>query len=192
MLCVVVPSVDVLKVATPLPSSVPVPIVVAPFLKATLPVGVPAPAPEATTVAVKVTDCPCTDGFVSLVSDVDVADGFTIWLTVFDVLALKFVSAPYSAEMMCVVVLNEAVLKVATPLPSSVPVPIVVTPSLNVTLPVGVPAPAPEGTTVAVTVTDCPCTDGFVSLVRDVDVAAGFTTWLTVFDVLVTKFVSAP
>ena len=50
------------KVATPLPLRVPVPRVVAPSEKVTLPVGVPAPGAVTLTVAVKVTDCPITEG----------------------------------------------------------------------------------------------------------------------------------
>ena len=52
--------VDVLNVATPLPFNVPLPSVVEPFLKVMVPDGVPE---EPVTVAVKVTDCPKTDGF---------------------------------------------------------------------------------------------------------------------------------
>ena len=44
--------------ATPLLLSVPVPRVVEPSLKVTVPVGVPAPARSGVTVAVKVTDWP--------------------------------------------------------------------------------------------------------------------------------------
>jgi hypothetical protein len=51
------------KVATP-PVSVPVPMTAAPSRKFTVPVGVPAPGLTAATVAVKVTDCPKTDGLV--------------------------------------------------------------------------------------------------------------------------------
>ena len=50
---------EVLKVAFPVPSRVAVPKVVAPFLKVTVPVGVPE---DPVTVAVKVTDCPNTLG----------------------------------------------------------------------------------------------------------------------------------
>ena len=52
-------SVDVLKVAVPVGSSVPVPSVVTPCLKAAVPVGMPLPE---LTVAVKVTVCPTMDG----------------------------------------------------------------------------------------------------------------------------------
>ena len=56
-----------LKVAVP-PLSVPVPRMVAPSSKVTLPVGVPVAGLMAVTVAVKVTDCPKTEGFNVLVS----------------------------------------------------------------------------------------------------------------------------
>ena len=53
------------NVATPEPLRVPVPRVAAPSLKVTVPVGVP---PVPVTVAVKLTDCPYTDGFDEEVS----------------------------------------------------------------------------------------------------------------------------
>jgi len=49
--------VEIEKVATP-PLSVPVPRLVDPSMKATVPVGVPLPGEFALTVAVNVTDCP--------------------------------------------------------------------------------------------------------------------------------------
>ena len=93
MLWVAVLSAFVLNVVWPLPFSVPVPRGVVPSLNVTVPVGVPLPPPPATTVAVKVTDCPWADGLISLASVVVVGDGLTIWLTVVDVLALKSVVA---------------------------------------------------------------------------------------------------
>ena len=57
----------VAKVATPEPLRVPLPMVVAPSLKVTVPLGVPLPP---VTVAVKVTDCPKTDGLAELVTTV--------------------------------------------------------------------------------------------------------------------------
>ena len=54
---------EVVNVACPEPFSVPVPSVVVPSLNVTVPVGVPEPGEAAATVAVKVTDCPTTDGF---------------------------------------------------------------------------------------------------------------------------------
>lgn len=62
MLWVLTESVNVENVATPAPFRVPVPRVVAPSLKVTVPVGVPDPGDTAATVAVKVTDWPKTDG----------------------------------------------------------------------------------------------------------------------------------
>jgi len=54
---------DVEQVALPADRATAVQIVVAPSLKSTVPVGVPAPGALAFTVAVKVTDWPNTDGF---------------------------------------------------------------------------------------------------------------------------------
>jgi hypothetical protein len=61
--CVPTASVEVERVATPEPLSVPVPMEVAPSLNVTVPVGVPAPGATTATVAVNVTDCPNADGF---------------------------------------------------------------------------------------------------------------------------------
>src|SRR5579864_2156589 len=71
---VVVPaaSADVLNVATP-PLSVPVPAGLPPSRNVTVPVGVPAPGDTGETVAVKVTDCPNTDGFADDVTAVAVS-----------------------------------------------------------------------------------------------------------------------
>jgi len=63
--CEATESAAVANVATPDPLSVPVPSVVAPSLNVTVPVGVP---PLPVTVAVKVTDCPNTEGFCEDVS----------------------------------------------------------------------------------------------------------------------------
>src|SRR6266568_5158784 len=57
-------SVLVTNVAWPEPFRVPVPRVLEPSLKVTVPVGVPAPLVLAFTVAVKVTGCPDTDGLI--------------------------------------------------------------------------------------------------------------------------------
>src|SRR6185437_13053006 len=55
-------SVPVDKDAWPLALRVPVPSVAAPSLKVTVPVGVPVAGAVAATVAVRVTDCPNTEG----------------------------------------------------------------------------------------------------------------------------------
>ena len=161
----------VVNVATSEPFSVPVPSVVAPSLNVTFPVGVPAPGATAATVAVKVTDCPNTDGLAEEVTVVVVLAWFTVCDTVLDVLVPKLVSPPYTAVIECEATESAAVANVATPDPFSVPVPRVVAPSLNVAVPVGVP---PVPVTVAVNVTDCPKTEGFC---EDVSVVVlGLTT----------------
>ena len=63
-------SVLVVNIAWPELFSVPVPRVLEPSLKVTVPVGVPAPGLFAATVAVKVTGCPNTDGWTEEVSPV--------------------------------------------------------------------------------------------------------------------------
>src|SRR5438067_9185832 len=77
-------------------------IELAPSLKFTLPVGVPAPGAVAVTVAVNVTLWPNTDGLADDVSAVLVL----AWLTTCDtaelVLVVKLVSPPYTAVMLCV------------------------------------------------------------------------------------------
>ena len=62
--CAPTASVLVTNVAWPEPFRVPVPRVLEPSLKVTVPVGVPAPLVFAFTVAVKVTGCPDTDGLI--------------------------------------------------------------------------------------------------------------------------------
>lgn len=92
MLCEPTESVDVENVAWP-ELSVPVPRVVAPSLKVTVPAGVPAPGATADTVAVNVTDWPKTEGFAVDDSDVDVLAWFTLCVSIGDAgLALKFPS----------------------------------------------------------------------------------------------------
>ena len=72
-------SVAVLNVATLEPFSVPVPSVVAPSLKVTVPVGVPVEEGElSVTVAVNVTEAPEQDGLADEATDVDVPALFTV------------------------------------------------------------------------------------------------------------------
>ena len=80
------------KVAVP-DERIPVPIVVEPFLKVTVPVAVPAPGETAATVAVKVTDSPKTEGVVEA-NVVVVLALSTTWLTAGLVLVTKFASPP--------------------------------------------------------------------------------------------------
>ena len=79
----------VLKVAVVTPPavlSVPVPRIVPPSMKVTVPVGVPAPGPPAATVAVKVTAWPKGDGFAEDRHVVVVAAWFTTGLRALEVL----------------------------------------------------------------------------------------------------------
>ena len=81
-------------VALPVPSSVPVPTVVAPSLNVTVPVGIPAPGDVAVTVAVRVTDWPKTVGFAEEVTVVEVLVLFTVCVRAAEVLVLKLPSPP--------------------------------------------------------------------------------------------------
>ena len=79
---------------------VPVPSVLVPFLKVTVPLGVPAPGETGLTVAVKVTDWPKTEGLAEEVKAVAVEAMLTTWLTAVLVLELKLESPAYSAVML--------------------------------------------------------------------------------------------
>ena len=81
------------KVAWPLLSTVPLPIVAAPSRKLTVPLGVPAPGADALTVPVNVTFWPNTELAVDAVSEVAVSSLLTAWLIVVE-LATKFVLPP--------------------------------------------------------------------------------------------------
>jgi hypothetical protein len=85
-------SVLVMKVVEP-DARVPVPRVVVPSRKVTVPVGVPVPEVGAT-VAVNVTDCPKTDGFADDVTVVVVPVVPTDWVRTALVLVLKLPSPP--------------------------------------------------------------------------------------------------
>ena len=75
------------NVAFPL-LSVPVPNTVAPFLKVTVPVGVPLPGATAATVAVNVTDCPNKDGLCDEITVLELAALFTVSVRTAEVLVL--------------------------------------------------------------------------------------------------------
>src|SRR5256885_10691493 len=79
--------------------SVPVPTVVAPSLKVTVPVGVPTPGVTAVTVAENVTDWPYTDGLSDEPSAVSLLALLTDWVPTADVLLLKLVSPGYNAAI---------------------------------------------------------------------------------------------
>ncbi len=85
--------VEVEKVATP-EDKVPVPSVVVPSLKVTVPVGTAVPGALATTVAVKVTDWPGFDGLSEEVTELVVESLFTVWVSVDDTLVLKLELPP--------------------------------------------------------------------------------------------------
>src|SRR5881396_3594389 len=59
-----------------------------------VPVGVPAPGLFAVTVAVKVTDCPDSDGLAEELTSVVVLAFFTVWVSVLEVLPLKVALPP--------------------------------------------------------------------------------------------------
>jgi hypothetical protein len=77
----------VVKVAEP-ELNVPVPRVVAPSLKVTVPEGVPLPGAVAVTVAVNVTDWPETEGLADELNAVEVLALFTVWVNGEAVLSL--------------------------------------------------------------------------------------------------------
>jgi hypothetical protein len=89
MACVPPVRVEVVNVATPLPLSVPVPSVAAPFLNVTVPVGTGAAV--WCTVAVNVTAWPYVDGFSEEASAV-VLTSCTTWTSTGEVLARKKVA----------------------------------------------------------------------------------------------------
>jgi hypothetical protein len=83
MLCFPLASADVLKVAVPVLSRVPVPTVVLPCWTLTVPVGTPI---DEVTVAVNVTSWPTPDGFGEEPSTVRVEALFTVCVSLPDVL----------------------------------------------------------------------------------------------------------
>ena len=140
--------VEVLNVALLL-LNVPVPNVVEPALKVTVPVGVP---PDEVTVAVKVTDWPKVDGFTDDVSDVEVLAAFTVWVRTGEVLPRMLPLPLYTAVIELDPAVSVEIVNVAFPA-LSVLVPSVEELFLKVTVPVGVPL---DAVTVAVKVTDLP------------------------------------
>ncbi len=91
--------------------------------------------------------------------------------------------------MECAPTAREAVVSVAMPEESSVPVPRLLAPSRNVTVPVGMPA---GELTVAVKVTGWPKTLGFAEEIAVTVVAALFTVCDNGEELLGSKFVSPP
>src|SRR2546422_926402 len=93
--CAAIDRVDVLKVATPLPSSVPVPRLLLPSLNCTVPVAI-TPDTLPLTVAANVTPWPNTRGLPLDVTLVLVLALLTLWLRLLDVLPLKSMSPWYT------------------------------------------------------------------------------------------------
>ena len=87
------------KVAVP-DERVPVPMMIEPFLKVTVPLAVPAPGETGLIVAVKVIDSPKTEGLTEDVNDVVVLALSTTWLTAELVLVTKLESPEYTAVML--------------------------------------------------------------------------------------------
>ena len=81
---------EIVKVARPALSE-PLPSVLLPSLKVSVPVGVAVPGALAATVAVKVTELLCAEGLREEVTVVVVVSLFTVWVRTGEVLMLKFV-----------------------------------------------------------------------------------------------------
>ena len=187
------PNALVANVATPLALSVPVPRVVEPSLKVTVPVGVPEPGAVALTVAVKVTDCPYVDGLVELVRAVVVA----AWLTVcppdrVPELDVNSDASVKSALTVWLPTVRPAVDRDACPAVRVTGDPKLEPSMTNWTEPIGVPEPGAFVVTVAVNVTLWPKTDVGWLLVADVVVVAALTAWLVPALALVLKLPSPP
>src|SRR5437773_2003277 len=104
-------SVLVTNVAWPEPFRVPVPRVLEPSLKVTVPVGVPAPLVLAFTVAVKVTGCPDTDGLIEETTPV-VVPGSVVVVVGAAVVVVVVVGAAVVVVGAAVVVVGAAVVVV--------------------------------------------------------------------------------
>src|SRR5262245_22979052 len=92
-------------------------------------------------------------------------------------------------EMECMPFFSAAVVKLALPLTSST-VPRTTLPSMNVTVPLDVPAPGAAAATVAVNVTGLPSAVVHDDASRVDLLAALFTVWLRVGELLPRKFAS--
>jgi len=154
-----------------LPLTVPVPSVVDPSLNVTVPLDDPPKA--GVMAAVKVTACPCVEGFSEEASFVVVLAFLTVSVSAGEVLVRRLVLPEYTAVMEWLPTVNVLTLRVATPLLFNVADPNPVVPFLKVTLPVGTPVVLHF--TVAVSVTDCPYEDGFTEDATLVELAALFT-----------------
>ena len=109
--CAPTASVPVTNVAWPEAFRVPVPRVLEPSLKVTVPVGVPAPLVFAFTVAVKVTGCPDTDGLIEETTPV-VVPGSVVVVVGAAVVVVVVVGAAVVVVGAAVVVVGAAVVVV--------------------------------------------------------------------------------
>jgi len=150
--CVPTVSVDDVKVATPLLFNVPVPRVVVPSRKVTVPVGVPEVLEVI--VAVNVAGAPLGAEAAELTNAVVAAARVMVSVTAAEVLGAKFALPLYLALIEWVPPVSVDIVKVATPPLFNVPVPSAVVPSWKLTVPVGMPL-LPD-LTVAVHVTGVP------------------------------------
>src|SRR5713226_5708209 len=153
--------VELLKDATPLTRAT-VASVFMPFLKVTLPVGVPL---EELTVAVNVTESPKFDGFKLETSAVEVGTPFTVCTSTAEVLAAWVASPLYTPVMLCGPAVSFEVAKDVCPEALSATVAMVVAPFLKATVPVAVVNP-PK--TVAPKETVSPKLEGFRLELSDV------------------------
>jgi hypothetical protein len=144
--------VDVVKVATSLPFRVPLPRVVVPSRKVSVPVGVPEVLDVI--VAVNVTRAPLDAEAAELTNTALVAANAMVSVTAAEVLLAKFALPAYLQVTECAPTVSVEIVKVALPPLLRVPMPSVVVPSRKLTVPVGVPL-LPD-VTVAVNVTDIP------------------------------------
>ena len=187
MECEATVSVDVVKVAWPVPSRVGVPRVEEPFLKVTVPVGTPLPGALAVTAAVNVTGWLNTEGLAEELTVVVVPSLFTTWGEA-ESLPLLFPQPVLPVKVAVMVLLptpSAGVLKAAWPELFTARFEARMLPlSVKVTVPTGTP---PPDVVVEVMVTDCPNEDGLGVDVTVVVVAAEFCTTWTVLPLLEAK-----
>lgn len=141
------------NIAVPATSKMPVPIVVPPSRKVTVPVGTVVPV-VGTTVVFRVTPCDVSTDVADVSSEV-LVDAFAVFTVMAEEVEAESVLLPlYLAMIECAPGLRAVVLIEAFPLASSVAVPTVKEPSRKVIVPVGAVVPD-WGVVAAVNVTLC-------------------------------------
>jgi hypothetical protein len=191
MECAPTVSDDVVKVATALLFRFPVPRVVVPSRKVTVPVGVPEVL--GVIVAVNVTWVPLVAEAAELTNTAVVAAaGAGVMVSAIgpDVLPAKFALPAYLQVIECVPTVSVDVAKVATALLFRVPVPSEVAPSRKLAVPVGVPEVL--DVIVAVNVTWVPLVAEATELTNAVVVATGMMVSVAAAEVLALKLESPP